>query len=155
MGLPPPTPTSSDVFSVCDSSEARHAARFICVDYFERQALAPAAVLIRLYTTTFNIMKIHQFLLLAALSLYCGCASPGGIQDRAGRIKPGDSSKISVGMAKLDVMMALGKPESVAAKSGQEILYYRMERPWWQDKPFKIELTDGKVVSFGVIEPDK
>jgi hypothetical protein len=91
--------------------------------------------------------------LVVALAL--GCAAPNGIQDNKGRIKSGDSTKISLGMNKLDVMRALGKPEAVSADANGETLLYRLERPWWQDKPFRVEIKDDKVTSFEVIESPK
>ncbi len=90
--------------------------------------------------------------LMAALALTAGCASPDGVKDKHGHIKPGDPSKISLGMTKLEVMQTLGRPENVAADAKGEILSYRLERPWWQDKPFEVKLQDDKVVSFQVIE---
>ena len=78
-----------------------------------------------------------------------------GIADKQGRLKAGDANKISLGMTKLQVMRALGKPETVSADSTGESLFYRLERPWWQDKPFKVQILDDKVVSFGVIESGK
>jgi hypothetical protein len=100
-------------------------------------------------------MKSRILVGALVLALVYGCASPDGIADRQGRIKSGDSTKISLGMTKLEVMKALGKPETVSAESSSEALFYRLERPWWQDKPFKVSLTEGKVVSFGVIESEK
>jgi hypothetical protein len=94
--------------------------------------------------------------LLTALLLIASCASPDGVKDRHGHIKSGDPSKISLGMSKLEVMQALGKPENVAADATGETLSYRLERPWWQDKPFEVKLQEGKVISFQVIEqPDR
>ena len=100
-------------------------------------------------------MKSYIFAAAVSLSLLWGCASPDGVDDKEGRLKPGEANKISLGMTKLEVMRALGKPETVSADSSSETLFYRLERPWWQDKPFKVRLTDGKVVSFGVLESDK
>jgi outer membrane protein assembly factor BamE (lipoprotein component of BamABCDE complex) len=96
--------------------------------------------------------RLTRVLLLTVL---CGCASPDGVHDREGRIKPGDPSRIALGMTKLEVMRALGRPETISAEGNSETLYYRLERPWWQDKPFKVRLTDGKAVSFGVVESDR
>jgi len=58
-------------------------------------------------------------------------------------------------MSKLEVMRALGKPETVSADATNETLIYRLERPWWQDRPFKVQLSQGNVTSFGVIESEK
>jgi hypothetical protein len=90
--------------------------------------------------------------MMAVLGLIAGCASPDGVKDKHGHIKSGDPSKISLGMTKLEVMQALGRPENAAADAKGETLSYRLERPWWQDKPFEVKLQDGKVVSFQVIE---
>ena len=100
-------------------------------------------------------MKTRIWLAVLTLAFVSGCASPDGIDDKEGRLKAGDASKISLGMSKLQVMRALGKPETVAADPTGETLFYRLERPWWQDKPFKVQIVDDKVVSFGVIESSK
>jgi outer membrane protein assembly factor BamE (lipoprotein component of BamABCDE complex) len=90
-----------------------------------------------------------------ALLLAFGCASPDHIKDNEGHIKSGDSTKITLGMSKLEVMRALGKPETTSADGTGETLFYRLERPWWQDKPFKVQLNNDKVTSFGIIESPK
>jgi len=95
---------------------------------------------------------IFSGLLTFIIILITGCASPDGIADHHGHIKSGDSTKLSTGMSKLEVMRALGKPESTSADANGEVLMYRLERPWWQDKPFKVQLKDDKVTSFGVVE---
>src|SRR5947199_8185232 len=100
-------------------------------------------------------MKTRIWLAVLTLALISGCTSPNGIDDKEGRLKAGDASKISLGMTKLEVMRALGKPETISADSTGETLFYRLERPWWQDKPFKVQIVDDKVVSFGVIESSK
>lgn len=100
-------------------------------------------------------MKTRIWLAALTLALVSSCASPDGIADKEGRLKAGDANKISLGMTKLQVMRALGKPETISADSTGETLVYRLERPWWQDKPFKVQLVDDKVVSFGVIESSK
>jgi hypothetical protein len=97
-------------------------------------------------------MKTFTTITALGLLIVFGCASPDGIKDHNGHIKSGDSSSISVGMNKLEVMRALGKPEATEANASGETLVYRLERPWWQDKPFKVELKDDKVTSFGVVE---
>ena len=74
------------------------------------------------------------------------------IDNKQGRLKAGDPNKISLGMTKLEVMRALGKPETISADSNSATLFYRLERPWWQDKPFKVQIVNDKVVSFGAIE---
>lgn len=97
-------------------------------------------------------MKPKNWIAVLLLGLIIGCASPNGIDDREGRLKAGESTKVALGMSKLEVMRALGKPETISADSNSETLFYRLERPWWNDRPFKVQLVDGKVVSFGVIE---
>lgn len=96
-----------------------------------------------------------RYVVMLALVLICGCASPDGIKDKGGHIKSGDPSKISLGMTKAEVMQTLGRPETVSAEGNGETLYYKLERPWWQDRPFEVKFTDGKVVSFRVIEVEK
>jgi hypothetical protein len=101
-------------------------------------------------------MRLNIVSIMAAFVLIAGCASPDGVKDKHGHIKSGDPSKISLGMTKLEVMQTLGRPENVSADANAETLSYRLERPWWQDKPFEVKLQDGKVVSFQVIEqPDR
>jgi hypothetical protein len=100
-------------------------------------------------------MKTRIWLAVLTLALVSSCGSPDGVRDKEGRLKAGDANKISLGMTKLQVMRALGKPETISADSTGESLFYRLERPWWQDKPFKVQIVDGKVVSFGVIESSK
>jgi hypothetical protein len=100
-------------------------------------------------------MKPRNWFWLVVLVLIVGCASPDGVKDKKGHIKSGDSSKISLGMGKLEVMQALGRPETVSAEGTEETLRYRLERPWWNDRPFEVKLTGGKVVSFQVIEAVK
>jgi outer membrane protein assembly factor BamE (lipoprotein component of BamABCDE complex) len=80
------------------------------------------------------------------LSLFItGCAANG-------HIRPGDPTRINVGMTKEQVIKALGKPEYVSSDGKNESLSYIMERPWWQDRPFVVKLVDGKVESYSVIE---
>jgi len=75
-----------------------------------------------------------------------GCAAPGG------HIKAGDSSGISIGMTKDQVVQKLGRPENVNADGKSETLTYILERPWWQDKPFQVKIVDGKVASYEIVE---
>ncbi len=75
-----------------------------------------------------------------------GCAGPGG------HIKAGDSSLISIGMTKDQVVQKLGKPEAVSADGQSETLGYILERPWWQDKPFRVKMVNGKVESYEIVE---
>ena len=100
-------------------------------------------------------MKPYNWLVALLLGSILGCASPDGVRDKKGHIKSGDSSKIALGMSKIEVMRALGRPETVSAEGSEETLRYRLERPWWNDRPFEVKLTDGKVVSFQVIEAPK
>src|SRR5205823_8766955 len=71
-------------------------------------------------------MKIQLWFALFLLILVAGCASPNGIDDKEGRLKAGESTKISLGMTKLEVMRALGKPETISADTNGETLYYRL-----------------------------
>ena len=84
--------------------------------------------------------------LAAALSLLLGCGTPRG------HIKAGEPSRISIGMTKEQVVKLLGNPENVNADAHSETLSYILERPWWQDKPFQVNLVDDKVVSYEVVE---
>ena len=88
-----------------------------------------------------------RFIALFVLTLcMVGCATPGG------HIKAGDPSVISIGMTKEQVIQKLGKPESVTADGQSETLSYVLERPWWQDKPFRVKLANGKVQSYEIVE---
>jgi hypothetical protein len=98
-----------------------------------------------------RIAAFAGFLVILAF----GCASPNGIKDHNGNIHAGDSTKINVGMSKLEVMRALGKPETTSADANGETLHYRLERAWWQNEQFKVEIRDDKVTSFGVIKAQK
>lgn len=80
------------------------------------------------------------------LGLIVGCGGPHG------HIKAGASSKVSLGMTKLEVVRILGEPEHVKASGNEEVLSYILERPWWQDRPFHVVIKDGKVTSYKVIE---
>jgi hypothetical protein len=100
-------------------------------------------------------MKRYAYISGIVTCLAFGCAAPNGVHDREGRLRPGEPTKISLGMSKLEVMRALGKPETISADSTTETLFYRLERPWWQDKPFKVQVINDKVVSFGVVESEK
>ena len=75
-----------------------------------------------------------------------GCGTPGG------HIKAGDPSLISVGMTKEEVIKKLGKPETVTADGQSETFSYILERPWWQDKPFRVKIVNGKVESYDIVE---
>lgn len=101
---------------------------------------------------------MKPFLPCPALSAFLtGCAAPdpNQIADHHGHIKAGDSTRIAIGMTRLQVMQALGRPENTTADVASETLTYDLERPWWQDRPFRIQLKDGKVISFGVVEKDR
>jgi hypothetical protein len=67
-----------------------------------------------------------------------------------GHVKAGEPSQISIGMTKDEVIKHLGKPEHVTADAQAETLNYVLERPWWQDRPFRVKLVEGKVISFDV-----
>lgn len=99
---------------------------------------------------------MKSFLLsLAFVALFAGCAShpdPDHIADRHGHILAGDSTRVTLGMSRLQVMQALGRPENTTADVESETLTYDLERPWWQDRPFRIVLKNDKVISFGVVE---
>src|SRR5207247_1902022 len=49
-------------------------------------------------------MKTRLWFALFILTLVAGCASPNGIDDKEGRLKAGESTKISLGMPKLEVI---------------------------------------------------
>ena len=82
--------------------------------------------------------------LLAALMIGCAAAQ--------GHIKPEVTSKISVGMTKDQVIKAIGLPETVSSDGKTEMLSYTVERPWWNWKPLKVKIVDGKVASYEVAE---
>ncbi len=90
--------------------------------------------------------RLIQYGVLSVLAFAPGCAAPGG------HIKAGDTSMISVGMTKDQVVDKLGRPENVSADGKSETLSYILERPWWQDKPFHVKIVGGKVVSYEVME---
>jgi hypothetical protein len=92
-------------------------------------------------------MKSLKAVLLGALliALVNGCRAPG-------HVKAGEPERICVGMSKEEVIKHLGRPEYVAADGKSETLNYVLERPWWQDKPFRVKLVGGKVESYEVIE---
>ncbi|HWW01351.1 MAG TPA: hypothetical protein VNZ64_16765 [Candidatus Acidoferrum sp.] len=90
--------------------------------------------------------KLKFISLLVLTQLMFGCVAP------AGHIKAGDPSLISIGMTKDQVIQKLGKPENVTADGQSETLSYVLERPWWQDKPFRVKIIDGKVASYEVVE---
>ena len=89
-------------------------------------------------------LRIIALLILTLQML--GCGTPGG------HIKAGDPSLISIGMTKDEVIQKLGKPENVTAEGNSETFNYILERPWWQDKPFRVKFVDGKVQSYEVVE---
>ena len=72
-----------------------------------------------------------------------GCRAPG-------HVKAGEPNRISVGMTKDEVIKQLGQPEHVTADGQGETLNYILERPWWQDRPFRVKFVNGKVASFDV-----
>jgi outer membrane protein assembly factor BamE (lipoprotein component of BamABCDE complex) len=92
------------------------------------------------------VKKFLKLVPLLGVVLMVGCAAP------AGHIKAGDPSMISIGMTKDQVIQKLGKPETVTADGQTETLSYVLERPWWQDKPFRVKIVDGKVASYEVLE---
>jgi hypothetical protein len=55
-------------------------------------------------------------------------------------------------MTKDQVIQKLGKPENVSADGQSETLNYILERPWWQDKPFRVKIVNGKVASYDIGE---
>jgi len=84
----------------------------------------------------------HSSVLLLLLVWLAGCKATG-------HIDPGVVSRVSPGMTKPEVIKAIGNPESSAAESNTETLYYVEERPWWQWVRMQVKLVDGKVVSYG------
>lgn len=57
--------------------------------------------------------------------------------------------KLEVGMPKQDALEILGKPNSVGASSGVEVLHYVDDNGWWRYSYYFVRLVDGKVESFG------
>ena len=55
-------------------------------------------------------------------------------------------------MTKDQVVQKLGKPENVSSDGQSETFTYILERPWWQDKPFRVKIVNGKVESYEVVE---
>jgi len=51
-------------------------------------------------------------------------------------------------MTKAELIKKIGRPESVSADSNKETLHYVIAAPWWQFKPFLINIVDGKVESY-------
>lgn len=84
--------------------------------------------------------------IIALISLIvAGCAS----NPPAGHLQPGRISVVQIGMTRAQVIQAIGQPESTAADTDGEVLYYVEERPWWQWARVPVRLKDGKVVAFG------
>jgi len=86
-------------------------------------------------------MKIILPSLLLATALVVGCKSTG-------HVDPGVLSTITIGMTREEVIRSVGRPETATAEGSHETLYYVEERPWWQWKRIRVELQDGKVVSY-------
>jgi outer membrane protein assembly factor BamE (lipoprotein component of BamABCDE complex) len=91
-----------------------------------------------------NLAKLLAPVVL--VGFLCACGTPGG------HIKAGDPSVVTIGMSKDQVIQKLGRPENATAEGNTEYLNYILERPWWQDKPFRVKIVDGKVVSYEVVE---
>lgn len=136
-----------EIWAFCGCKEGC-VARFVAVELHEHGVINCRP------KSSFNGVEISQRRVFI-LALVSGCASPNGIDDREGRLKAGESTKVSLGMTKLEAMRALGKPETISADSSGETLFYRLERPWWQDRPFQVKIVNDKVISFGVIEVNK
>lgn len=92
--------------------------------------------------------KGMKYFCLVLLVAFCGCRS-------LGHIKSGESDRITVGMTKAEAIKALGKPDSISSDGSKEVLTYVLERPWWQDVPFRVQLVEGRVTSFGAEERPK
>ncbi len=91
-----------------------------------------------------RVMKRFGAVVLLS-GLLAGCVTAPG------HIEPGKISRITVGMTKEQVLNTIGPPESAAATTGSETLYYVEERPWWQWSRIQVKLVDGKVTEFGQV----
>lgn len=87
-------------------------------------------------------MKSIHALLLASIIALGGCATAPKM------------NRLSVGMAKQEVVSAMGQPVSTAAPGGGiEILRYELQNTdqvWWGGRtPYFVRLVNGKVDSYG------
>jgi outer membrane protein assembly factor BamE (lipoprotein component of BamABCDE complex) len=61
-------------------------------------------------------------------------------------------NRISIGMAKAEVVEALGNPATVSAREGVEDLTYVLNASAWDTampEPYIVRIVDGKVQSYG------
>ena len=84
--------------------------------------------------------------------LLCSCAHKPetmAVDGRPGHLKQGASTAVLIGMTRAEVVALYGPPQTVSADAGKEILNYTEELPWWNWKPLRITLVDGKVTQYG------
>ncbi|MCC6821845.1 MAG: outer membrane protein assembly factor BamE [Verrucomicrobia subdivision 3 bacterium] len=74
---------------------------------------------------------------------------------KTGWIKPSKMSQISVGMTKPEVIRILGTPHSSEGRQGSEKLWYLEDQGNWIHIYHFVELTDGKVVAYGLGKGDE
>jgi hypothetical protein len=92
-----------------------------------------------------RITMKNTLLLICVTCFMFGCGTPGHVHE-------GDPTKISVGMTREQVVLNIGRPETVSSDGNTEILGYTLERPWWQTGKFRVKLVDGKVQSYEVLD---
>jgi outer membrane protein assembly factor BamE (lipoprotein component of BamABCDE complex) len=103
--------------------------------------------------TSFKASFNLTLLLLSVVFIFgCATSSSPPPAPMPGFLRQDDPKKISVGMTKEEAIKNLGKPQTVSTNGNSETLTYILERPWWQDKLFRVKIVDGKVESFGVAE---
>ena len=89
--------------------------------------------------------RLLSTLIAASGIIIAGCKATGHIDPKA-------TGTISVGMTKAEVIRTLGQPETVSADGQAEVLSYTVERPWWNWKPLRVKIVQGKVESYQVVE---
>ncbi len=96
-------------------------------------------------------MSQMKFVLPFVFVLLFGCAhNKDAIRmDTVGHLKPGATGRLTVGMAKDEVISLFGPPESVSATTEGQLMIYVEERPWWNWVKIGVVVSDGRVVSFG------
>ena len=83
---------------------------------------------------------------LIALCVLAGCSAPG-------HVRPSKTNRLSIGMAKQDVVSVMGQPMSTAAPGHRvEVLRYRLYDAVWGDYgEYFVKIVDGKVDSYGKV----
>ena len=66
-----------------------------------------------------------------------------------GHIKAESIARLRIGIPKEDVLKVFGLPFESSAKGTGEILYYRLEKEWWQTDRIAVKIEGGKAVEFG------